>query len=87
MGATITVRVVPRAGRTAVERRGGELIVRVRAAPEHGRATAEAAAAIASALAVPKGAVRLRVGPRSRVKVFAVDGLTQKEADRRLDPR
>ena len=84
MEAIITVRVVPRAGRTTLERRGDVLVMRVRAAPEGGKATAEAAAALAEALAVHKGAVRLRTGVRSRVKTFHVDGLSQAEAERRL---
>ena len=60
------------------------VVVRVRAAPEGGRATAEARRALAAALGVPASAVRLRSGARSRVKVFAVAGLAHGEPERRL---
>jgi uncharacterized protein YggU (UPF0235/DUF167 family) len=60
------------------------VVVRVRAAPEGGRATAEARRALAAALGVPLSAVRLRSGARSRVKVFAVAGLAPGEPERRL---
>ena len=69
----ISVRVVPRSGRTEVQvDDDGGLVVRVRAPAEGGRATAEAAGAIAAHLGVAPGAVRLRTGRRSRRKVFEV---------------
>jgi uncharacterized protein YggU (UPF0235/DUF167 family) len=70
---TFTVRVVPRSGRTAVEAGpDGSLTIRVRAAPEGGNATREAARALARWLKVPPSAVTLRTGARSRTKVFDV---------------
>jgi hypothetical protein len=84
--ATVTVRVIPRSGRIEVARSaGGEVVVRVRAAPEGGRATAQAAAALASFLCIPKGAVTLRTGARSRTKVFALEGLSEERARRAFD--
>jgi len=80
----ITVRVVPGSGRTAVESIPGGVVVRVRAAPEGGRATEEAAKALAAALGLPRTRVRLRTGARSRTKVFDVDGVTLDELRRRL---
>jgi uncharacterized protein YggU (UPF0235/DUF167 family) len=75
--ANLRVRVVPRSGRTAVERGpGSEVVVRVRAAPQAGRATAEAAGALAAATGLPKSAVSLRTGARSRTKVFTLEGLS-----------
>ncbi len=62
----------------------GQVRIRVRAAPEGGRATEEARRALAEALAVPSSAVRLRSGATSRTKVFEVEGLTPEEARRRL---
>ena len=82
--ATITVRVTPRAGRTAVERGPSGIAIRVRAVPEGGRATDEAADALARALAVPRTSVRLRSGARSRTKVFDVLGLSAGELEERL---
>jgi len=84
MEASITVRVTPRSGRTAVTAGPNGVVVRVRAAPEGGKATAEAARALAAALGVPKTAVRLRSGARSRDKTFAIDGLAPGEPERRL---
>jgi len=84
MEASITVRVTPRSGRTVVEHGPEGVVVRVRAAPEAGKATAEAAAALAAVLGVPKTAVSLRSGARSRIKVYAVAGVDPGELERRL---
>ena len=73
---TVTVRVVPRAGRTSVEAGPDGIRVRVRAAPEGGRATEEARRAVAGPAGVPPAAVRLVTGARSHTKVFAIEGLT-----------
>lgn len=83
MGA-VTVRLVPRSGRTAVEVGSDGIRVRVRAAPEGGRATEEARRALASALDVAPSTVRLVRGARSRAKVFDVDGLTADDLRVRL---
>jgi len=85
--ASITVRVTPRAGRTAVEAGAEGVVVRVRAAPEAGKATEEAARALADALGVPPTRVRLRTGARSRTKTFEVEGLSIEELHRRLRAR
>ena len=80
----VTVRVVPKAGRTSVGLDDRGIVVRVRAAPEGGRATEEARRALAEALGVPGSAVTLRRGTRSRTKVFEVAGLEQQQAEMRL---
>ncbi len=85
--ASITVRVNPRSGRTAVENGPDGLVVRVRAAPEGGRATDEAARALADAVGVPRTHVRLRSGARSRTKVFDVEGLSSRDLQQRLHDR
>ena len=85
--ASITVRVTPRSGRTAVENGPDGVVVRVRAAPEGGRATDEAARALADALGVPRTRVRLRSGGRSRTKVFDVEGLSSQDLLHRLRDR
>jgi uncharacterized protein YggU (UPF0235/DUF167 family) len=82
--ASITVRVIPRSGRTGVEVGPDETIVRAGAAPEGGRATDEAARALADVLSVPRTRVRLRTGARSRTKTFEVDGLSAPDIARRL---
>jgi uncharacterized protein YggU (UPF0235/DUF167 family) len=82
--ASITVRVVPRSDRTKVELRPGGVIVRVRSAPERGRATQEAARALADAVGVAPSRVRLRAGARSRTKTFDVEDMTPEELERRI---
>lgn len=85
--ASITVRVIPRAGRTAVEAGADGVVVRVRAAPEAGKATEEAGRALAEALGVAPTRVRLRAGARSRRKTFDVEGLSSEDLHRRLRAR
>ncbi|HEX6231157.1 MAG TPA: DUF167 domain-containing protein [Actinomycetota bacterium] len=80
----VTVRVVPRAGRTAVEVGPGGVVVRVRDAAERGRATEAARTALAEALGVAPSRVDLRRGARARRKTFLVRGLTDDEIALRL---
>jgi uncharacterized protein YggU (UPF0235/DUF167 family) len=82
--ASVTVRVIPRSRRSAIEPGAGVLVVRVRAPAEAGRANEEARRALADAVGVPASAVRLRVGARARTKVFDVEGVTPAELERRL---
>jgi uncharacterized protein YggU (UPF0235/DUF167 family) len=82
--AKVTVRVTPRAGQRGVEVRPAGIFVQVRAAPEGGRATQEAARALAQALGVPPSRVRLRSGASARVKVFEVTGLSEEDVSMRL---
>ena len=83
MGA-ITVRVKPGASRPGVETGVSGVVIRVRSAPEAGRATAEARRVLAAALVVAPSRIRLRSGASSRVKLFEVDGLTADEIALRL---
>ena len=80
----VTVRVGPRSSRASVGLDDRGILVRVRAAPEDGRATEEARRALAEALGVPGTGVILRRGGRSRTKVFEVEGVGQGEAEMRL---
>jgi uncharacterized protein YggU (UPF0235/DUF167 family) len=74
--ATISVRVTPRSSRPGLEwTPEGVLHVRVRSAPERGRANAEAAELLAQALRVPNNAVRVARGARSRTKILAIEGV------------
>lgn len=81
---TVTVRVAPRSGRTAVEAGPDGIVVRVRSAPEGGKATEEARRALAKALGVAPSAVSLRAGSRSRMKVFEIEGGSAKRLQRLL---
>lgn len=82
--ATVSVRVVPRSARRGLETGPRGILVRVRAAPEGGRATEEAGRVLAEVLGVPPSAVSLRSGRTSRTKVFAVAGLSTAELAGRL---
>jgi uncharacterized protein YggU (UPF0235/DUF167 family) len=87
VGATaqLTVRVTPRAD---VDRLGpvaaGVLQLRVTRPPAEGEANEAVRALVARALGVPRSAVILVAGRRSRTKRLAIDGLTASELARRL---
>jgi uncharacterized protein YggU (UPF0235/DUF167 family) len=71
---TVAIRVAPASSRTSVGgRRGDALVVRVTQAAVDGRATAAALEAVAEALGVRRGDVRLVRGATSRDKVVAVE--------------
>lgn len=84
-GSSLRVRVSPGAGRTRLlGPHGDALKVAVSEPPERGRATRAAAALLAEAFALKKGAVRLLSGETSRDKVFLLEGLSPAEARERL---
>jgi uncharacterized protein (TIGR00251 family) len=70
---TVAIRVSPASSRTLVGgRRGDALVVRVTQAAVDGRATSAALEAVAEALGVRRGDVRLVRGATSRDKVVAI---------------
>jgi uncharacterized protein (TIGR00251 family) len=79
-GLTLRVRVTPKASRDEIlgpagaGEDGGALQLRVRAAPEDGKANLAVAQLIAKWLGVPKSSVELRSGGRSRIKTFCIEG-------------
>ena len=84
-GVVIDVRVVPRSGRSGVAgTRNDALLVRLNAPPVEGAANAELIEVIATALGVPKRAVALVAGERSRQKRVKVAGIALGEAEARL---
>lgn len=83
---TVTLRVKPRSGSTGVGPwRDQVLQVRVTPPPTDGEATAAALVALAAALDVPRSAVRLLKGDRSRLKRVVVAGLTAEQLAVRLE--
>lgn len=78
----LTVRVMPRGGRDAVEGWGADeagrpfLKVRVAAAPVDGGANAAVEALVAKALRLPKAAVLVARGQTARLKQLEIDGAT-----------
>jgi uncharacterized protein YggU (UPF0235/DUF167 family) len=76
-GAVLHIRVRPRSRRRGVIGVvGSELAIGVGAAPEGGRATAEATAAVANWLDLPASRLSLSGGIRSRSKRLVVSGET-----------
>jgi uncharacterized protein (TIGR00251 family) len=83
--ARITVRVTPRSGKDSIESgAGGVLLVRVTAPPDEGKANAAVCKVVAGALGVPKSAVTVVRGHTARTKALEVTGLTQEQAEERL---
>lgn len=86
-GAAVTVRVTPRAGRTAIAgERDGVLLVRLAAAPVDGAANDALVALIADALGVPKRDVAIVTGARARTKRLVVAGQGAAALDAALAP-
>ena len=76
----LAVHVTPKAGRDEVVGwRGGELSVKVAAAPEGGRANAAVCALIARDLRIAKTAVRVVRGQNGRHKQLEIDGVGEDE--------
>ena len=75
-GVTIDVRVVPRAGRSGLAgSRGDAVLVRLTAPPVDGAANEELIEVLAAALGVPKRAITIVAGARSRRKRVHVTGV------------
>ena len=81
----IRVRVTPRSGRDEVIGwQGGELRVRVRAAPVEGQANEAVCRLIAKQAGVSYSAVEVVGGMTSRLKTLRITGLSESEAKTRL---
>jgi uncharacterized protein len=79
--AAIDVRVIPRAGRSGLAgMREGAVLVRLAAAPVDGAANDELVAVLARALDLPRRAITIVSGERSRSKRVRVQGLTREQA-------
>jgi uncharacterized protein len=80
----VTIRVVPRSARDSVSAESGTVVVKVRAIPDRGAANEAASRTLAAALGVPRSAVSLKAGSRSRIKIFDVEGLESDDLLERL---
>ncbi|WP_108262208.1 DUF167 domain-containing protein [Mangrovicoccus ximenensis] len=69
-GDTITVKVTPKASRARITEGAEGLHVYVTVAPENGKANAEVQKALAKHLGLPKSALKLIRGAKSREKTF-----------------
>jgi uncharacterized protein (TIGR00251 family) len=85
-GATFAVRVVPRAGRTAVAGvRHDALLVRLAAPPVDGAANDALVALLASLLGCARRDIAIVSGQSARDKRVAVQGMTAEALRARLD--
>jgi hypothetical protein len=67
-----------------VGRHGLRWKIRVRAAPERGKANAAVVALVARTVGVQASAISIVSGNRSREKVVEIDGLDEDEVERRM---
>lgn len=72
--ATIEIHVQPKASRTRIVTQGGTVKIYVTAVPEKGKANKAVIEVIARRLGVPKGAISIVSGERSRKKLLEVEG-------------
>jgi uncharacterized protein len=87
-GATVAVRAMPRAGRSAIAGvRDGRLLIRLQSAPADGAANAELVDVLARALQVPKRDLEIVSGGTARVKRVRVAGLSAATVLERLSLR
>jgi uncharacterized protein (TIGR00251 family) len=88
MSTTIRIRLTPRSARDEVLGFEGDVLrARVTAPPVEGRANEALLGLLADALGVPKSALRIVRGQRSREKLVAIEGPDAAEVRRRLEPR
>jgi uncharacterized protein len=84
-GVVITVRVIPRAARSGLAgRRGEALLVRLQSPPVEDAANDELIQVMAKAFQVPKRAVSIVAGARSRLKRIKITGIDAVFAASRL---
>jgi uncharacterized protein (TIGR00251 family) len=81
----LTIRVIPRARRTAIAgRRGDAIVVRLAAPPVDGAANDALIAYLAERLGIPPRRITITRGATARDKTLAIDGLGPDEVARRL---
>ena len=86
--AKLKVRVIPNAKRDEWGgHREGELVLRLNAPAIEGKANKAAVEFIARSFGVPRSAVLLVRGERSRHKIFEIVGLESSDLDRKLGAR
>ena len=84
--ARLYVKVIPKASRSEISGRMGEVLkVRVTAAPERGKANAAVCEVIAALAQVPRERLRLVAGRARERKIFEIEGLADDELRERID--
>ena len=80
LGASLKIRVIPRASRTEWGgKRGDALVVRLQAPPVEGAANEALLKFLAKELGVRAGALEIVSGERARDKMVRVEGMDQRE--------
>jgi len=83
----LTIKAIPNAGRDEIVGwLGGALKVKIRAPALDGRANDALCAFLADALGLPKRAVEVALGEKSRQKCVLITGLSEDEVRSRLPP-
>lgn len=83
--AILTVKVIPRAGNTAIAgTRDNALLVRLSAAPVDGAANAALITLLAGIIGVPKRQITVIAGEKSRTKRVKVNGVNAETVRQRL---
>jgi len=84
-GAILTLKIIPRAGRTALAgTRDNALLVRLAAAPVDGAANAALLAFLAQLLQVSRNGLEIVAGEKSRSKRVKVKGMSAAAVSARL---
>jgi len=84
-GVVIDIRVIPRASRAGLAGiRGDALLLRLHAPPVEGAANEEVVEILSKALGVPRRAVTIVAGGRSRLKRVRVEGVSAEFVNARL---
>jgi len=79
--AVLSIRVIPRSPRTRVDgRRGDAILVRLAAPPVDGAANDALVAFLSETLKLPRRAISIVAGDKSRDKKVAIAGLTTQAA-------
>ena len=87
-GVVLHIRVIPRAGRSGLAgTRDNALLVRLNAPPAEGAANAELIDVLSDVLDVPKRAVTIVSGERSRSKRVLVSGIDVAAVEQRIRTR
>jgi uncharacterized protein (TIGR00251 family) len=83
--ARVTVKVHPRAKRTALAGRLGDAYkLDLTAPPAEGKANEECIRFFAELAGVPRSCIRIVSGQTARLKVIEIEGLGQEELEKRL---
>ena len=85
MTARLKIRVIPNAKKSEFSGyRDDELVLRLSAPPVEGKANNAAVEFVSQFFAVPRGAVSLVSGEKSRHKIFEIIGLNVGDIERKL---